>query len=1823
MSVSLRTVRRFLFALGVTVLSGSLVTAARADVHPNTAPGFPGDESFHVGDIDSVNLFNGSLTLTIPIGTSYPVNGGFSYNLKLVYNSNPWSFVTVYYPPVAPTDPDVPRTQAQPSPCSNAGLGWRVSLGRIDPPCQVPGRDIPLTTRLYQDETGTDHIFYPTVHYGDADDTLPPNVSDVQYTRDGTYLRMLINTDGTRDIDFPDGSVRHFGADGLPTMITDAFGNSLSINYDTANEWILKDSQNRTQTIRFRTDLASYPQGVIDSIELTVFGNTTFRYLFNYTVQTIGRACPHNDTGIMMSSGPTVLVPLLRSVILPDGSSWSASGVSDYVTAVPPSGASCTDNAGDLTGLTLPTLGRMEWTWQTVTFPTGSTPKVHLQRNSAVATRTMRNGDGSIAGAWTYTFGPPFPDSETSQERTTTVIDPLGHSTVNYFSASLEPSYTGWSAYEYSLPFTHNQTEDASGTTLNLSRQVYNSGGTLLRSEYVLYEHDPVFGVAAPDSINTNRRVLRSRTVYNDDAGNYGGTINSSFDGLGHYRTQQTEGNFPGSNVRTHVGNYNPGQGTYTVNIAANTGAGFTLFPSSSKWVLEAPTYTSDSEGGSTAETELCYSPGTTAVTRKRVHRLDGGSQSTQDLVSTYDLSGQGNVTAEKSYGGDVQKGIGAGDLCSAALPASPEYEIDHTYASGVRATSEYAGTNFFVFNETIDANTGLASQSADSATLVTNYEYDALGRLTWSMPQGTGEGGWTQYSYTAASGGTPPNVIVQRRANGSKTAPVLAQNQLVFDSFGRIYQEFRKLPDNSSAKRQTTYDGNGNKSSVSEWTTGTPGNLTTFLNYDPFGRPSTIQPPDGAAHDVTMTYHGVRQVDRTVAVATAQSAEASSTTTEIYDNQGRLVSVTEPSGSGGANVTTSYGYDVGNRLSSVSTTAAGVTQTRSFTYDRAGLLTSETHPEKGAAGNGSVTYPSYDSRGHALRKIDGPHDLTFTYEAAERLRQVKETGGAGRLLKDFTYASANGTNDWRQGKLQQANRYNYLTIGTTPFTVQVGETYTYGGRDGRVSQRDSLITSNGGTSASFTQGFTYNDLGLVSALSYPLCNQAGCTSPAVFADVPAGAPDQREIEALYAAHITGGCTTGSPLDYCPNANITRAQMAVFLLVAKEGAGYAPPACTTPIFADLPCSSPYAPWVQEMYRRGITGGCGTNPLTYCPDNSITNAQMAVFVLGTLGVTPPACSSAPFTDVPCTSFAASFIAEEARRQITSGCGGGNFCPNGLVTRAQMAGLLVRAFDIPVATDASTQRSVQFAYTQGLLTSVGSGTTTYGTLSYYPNLLVSQIAHLNGVTETQTNDPHEMRRPAAVAASGTYAGWSSGPYGYDGAGNIKAMGTSWFTYDAVSRLVSANLFDGPTGAGNPKNQSYSFDAFGNLQSIAGTSGRSTPTSSQTNRLSGAAGYDAAGNLTSWNGASYTYDAFNQMLQMASGAESWAYLYTADDERIWSYDIVRNASHWTVRDLGGKVLRDYVSNQGNWSVGTDYLYRDGLLLAAETQNGQRHFHLDHLGTPRLITRAGGESVAYHLYYPFGEEATAFNQDTERMKFTGHERDLASPSGPGDDLDYMHARHESPVTGRFLSVDAKEAKLEVPQSWDRYGYALGNPLRYLDPDGLSPMDFWKWGEYVVRYFADDHGGVKHYHVFDKGGRRFLGRVDMKGNPMKGNPEDIPGSLMKKLAKAGFFAATVTGIMMFFDASPAGAETLPDEIQGDPAELKALAKSFFGTDDLSKLSPDQLLIVQFEYKEGKAQELKAKNENNKKNDKDQENAEESLDSLQSFSCSFFGACSQ
>jgi streptogramin lyase len=167
-----------------------------------------------------------------------------------------------------------------------------------------------------------------------------------------------------------------------------------------------------------------------------------------------------------------------------------------------------------------------------------------------------------------------------------------------------------------------------------------------------------------------------------------------------------------------------------------------------------------------------------------------------------------------------------------------------------------------------------------------------------------------------------------------------------------------------------------------------------------------------------------------------------------------------------------------------------------------------------------------------------------------------------------------------------------------------------------------------------------------------------------------------RFIETIFHNGVTGGC---GGTNYCPTANVTRQQMAVFLLVSKLGSSYSPPACTVPVFADVPCSSGFARWINDLAARGVTGGCGGG--NYCPTDPATRAQMAVFLLRTKegpSYTPPACTTPMFTDVPCSNGFAPWINELANRGITGGCGGGNYCPDSPNTRGQMAVFLTTTF-----------------------------------------------------------------------------------------------------------------------------------------------------------------------------------------------------------------------------------------------------------------------------------------------------------------------------------------------------------------------------------------------------------------------------------------------------------------------------------------------------------------------------------------------------------------
>ena len=175
------------------------------------------------------------------------------------------------------------------------------------------------------------------------------------------------------------------------------------------------------------------------------------------------------------------------------------------------------------------------------------------------------------------------------------------------------------------------------------------------------------------------------------------------------------------------------------------------------------------------------------------------------------------------------------------------------------------------------------------------------------------------------------------------------------------------------------------------------------------------------------------------------------------------------------------------------------------------------------------------------------------------------------------------------------------------------------------------------------------------------------------FSDVPPESLYHDWVAAIALRGVTAGCGSGR---FCPDDGLTRAQAAVQIEKALHGADFwFPPAFD--FFQDIDRCSGMAEYIYQMFVDGITAGCGV--YAFCPSDPLTRAQIAVLLLraehGGSYVPPPATGTV-FADVPVDAFAADFIEQFAAEGITAGCGGGNYCPDSTVTRAQAAVLIGR-------------------------------------------------------------------------------------------------------------------------------------------------------------------------------------------------------------------------------------------------------------------------------------------------------------------------------------------------------------------------------------------------------------------------------------------------------------------------------------------------------------------------------------------------------------------
>jgi RHS repeat-associated protein len=275
------------------------------------------------------------------------------------------------------------------------------------------------------------------------------------------------------------------------------------------------------------------------------------------------------------------------------------------------------------------------------------------------------------------------------------------------------------------------------------------------------------------------------------------------------------------------------------------------------------------------------------------------------------------------------------------------------------------------------------------------------------------------------------------------------------------------------------------------------------------------------------------------------------------------------------------------------------------------------------------------------------------------------------------------------------------------------------------------------------------------------------------------------------------------------------------------------------------------------------------------------------------------------------------------------------------------------------------------------------------------------------------------------------------------------TVTYAYDSLNRLLTAS----GTGWG----ESYGFDPFGNLLSKTVTSG-SGPSLSQTvntanNRVGGLT-YDANGNSTiSYNGTqevSMTYDAENRLTAAANvngPSMSIYYAYDGQNRRIFSWsgslDSLNNPINYTVNVYtpGGQKLSAYTMSPNTSSCGATPCLSAALATSDQYFGGRRLAIMDQLGS------AGTSSSPGPSYFPWGEPRGTNPQDA--WSYASYWTDSATG------LDYANNRYYSNAYGRFMTPDLSRSSSgpSDPQSWNRYPYAVGDPVNRYDPSGLDSI--------------------------------------------------------------------------------------------------------------------------------------------------------------------------
>lgn len=785
--------------------------------------------------------------------------------------------------------------------------------------------------------------------------------------------------------------------------------------------------------------------------------------------------------------------------------------------------------------------------------------------------------------------------------------------------------------------------------------------------------------------------------------------------------------------------------------------------------------------------------------------------------------------------------------------------------------------------------------------------------------------------------------------------------------------------------------------------------------------------------------------IDRSTGVVRASRDTAGLTTTYGYDNAFRIMSIQPP-----GQATTSYTYtrSTGTSVSTFvparvksSSTATGLgTRETEFQYDAMGRLwrLKTLMPDA----TWSVRETLYDAAGNVASRSEQQKLVVITSEYDFSPSKKTIFSGYDALGKP----ASSTLPDLKLVTYQYKGEREVSTFVTIAGTAGEVSTKTTEGYD-RQGRLTALVEANG-SPASLTTTYVYDAAGRLTNVSMP--GAAGTQTRRFIYDYRGfltqerhpevgtagnGSIDYLNYDAAGKPHrIRTGPVLGPfdlAYDYDVAGRVTQVQLVATAQPLKLFAYDDPTGATYPECAGNRCNGKLAAAARFHYTADFGTVAVTEAYQYDPSTGMMSRRDTTVGSGT-GFTGESFNTAQtynaFGDVNLIHYPC--------RTAPGGCN----------------------------TNEPAPPTISHGYTNGKLTSLG---TWASSITYAPNGLIDTVTHGSGSTavrEKWVPDTSGMVRPCGIfiygpgatltadatapcgqRLGGTGAQWASGMYAYDGAGNIKQIGGNTYAYDGFNRLTNWTV----NGFANAR----AYDVWGNPVAaglvVNGTTNRYTHMT-----------YDVTGNVTSDGTRTYTYDSHSMISGTNVGSRAFRFLYTPDNQRVAAIErinvggVLRNKTTFTLRGMNNSLLRVFVSDETSgtpvWSWKENVIWRGGAVLADQTSAGIRHYGLDHLGSPRLITSATGALIGTQDFAPFGAGGTS---NGGAIQFTGHERDAANLAGGSADLpDYMHARYYDASIGRFLAVDPmldSESALRRPQTWNRYSYVANNPMNAVDPTG------------------------------------------------------------------------------------------------------------------------------------------------------------------------------